>query len=135
MADNPYPWLLSGAPKTPARFRRGQWVKFKPVASINGAHTLPDGFVVAVYHPSAREADLEVESKGVKTRLEQFSPERVILVAPNGNNVPFVDGEGEVHRALWFPPEACPQLQPVTDRKEIPAARLANAHKDWQPRP
>jgi hypothetical protein len=126
-------WLTkqATAAKRSLPFRIGQWVKFKPVQPIADAHTLPDGFVVGIYRPGRAQGRITLNDKPLP---EQFSHERIVLVAPDGNNVPFFDGQ-ELHRALWFPPEACPQLQAVTNRSEIPAARLATAHPNWKPQP
>lgn len=130
------PWLFKAAagPKRTTPFRIGQWVKFKPLTSIAGAHTLPDGFVVGIYRPGREQGQASIKDKDGKpvSITPQFSHERVVVTTPEGNNLGYVAGDGSIHHALWFPPEACPQLT-AAKREDIPATRLINVHPNWKP--
>lgn len=92
-------------------FRPGQWVKFP--GDIPGAQRAKDGKVVGIYHPA--KMDLHLNAR---------IPESVTPVADyTGENI-----------GLRLNPEVL-QLEPVLDRDDLPAGRLAHTPLNWQPKP
>lgn len=135
MSTMRFPWMGQAAsgPKG-GRFRCGQWVRFRASSPIAGAHVTSDGYTVGIYRPGRAQSPVMVGDGQGKRRAPVYSHERVVVVTPSGGNLPWVDETGQVHAALWLPPEACPHLEAVTRREDIPAARIAD-NPDWQPEP
>ena len=101
--------------------RDGQWCVWN--ADVPGAHKARNGKVVGVFH-LGRRARLS-EEKSVEL------PDLVIPVNAIGEGIPAGQGLGN----LSFFPKDCRDLEPVTDKRDIPEARLKGVPDTWQPRP
>lgn len=102
-------------------FRNGQWVLFKAEPVIPGAHLTNDGRHVGIYQRGG------VDATG------QPSVDRVMVCAPDGQNLPVLLGGTAVNLSL--PPALCSDLQPLLEKRHIPAARRAVQDPNFKPRP
>jgi hypothetical protein len=100
-------------------YRNGQWVKFKN--EVPGAHTTPDGWTVGIFQ------------RGAVDGLGQAAPDRIMVCCPKGNNIAFVDDEGQVKNRT-LAPAAAVDLSPVLSTDHIPGSRLSTARDGFVPK-
>lgn len=100
--------------------RNGQWLKFKPAAPIQGAHTLADGHVVGIFN------------KGGVDGLGQAHEDQIMVVDPQGRNLPTID-DGQIKNVSVKPTDVLATLAAVENAEDIPAARRATMRDGFQP--
>src|SRR5690348_12188310 len=95
-----------------ANFRNGQWVS--TATKIEGCHCTPDGRCVGIY----RYASCDSYGNTVPEHVSFQRPEPAMLPHPvTGEDVPHHD------LGVYLPPDQCADLQPLADKKHIPAGR------------
>ena len=109
--------------------RHGQWVKFKVLINIPGAHKTDSGHYVGIFNRAGTYSQI---SHNDGTDKAVHAP-CIMLVDPDGFNVPKIV-KGEFLGNWKFDLGDVSDLQPIADRKDIPAERLKHLPDDWQPK-
>ena len=123
------------------RPRHGQWVKFKADRPLPMAHRTADGYCVGIFQRGGRRmsavAHAVAAATGEPVPAAAAGPPADVVVVVNEfgeNAIDLVRGQVAADE-IDLAPAGLTDLRPVTDRADIPAARLAHLPADWQPTP
>jgi hypothetical protein len=120
--------------------RGGQWVLFrlsdpgKVVALAEmGAHTARDGSLVGIAQPAQFTPSTTVTRANgtVEHEPPQFLPAKIVLVDPDGNNLPYLErlrgGRAQVRDvAIHQDSPSLKDLRPLTHLEDMPPGRVVN---------
>jgi hypothetical protein len=123
-------------------FRNGQWVLFdapvalaaildNPHAPFKKAHKTAGGSYVGIYCRGGSGSPITINGVAVATKTVT----RVEPVDEQGTKVRRVSDDGNHVMAAELDPHGLLNMRPLIDRNDIPAARLATYHPEWQPKP
>lgn len=102
----------------------GRWVKFD--GQLDGAHHARDGRTVGIFALTE-----SVKKNGLEVGRRPY----IAIVDKNGENLTTIIDGKLCEAKIFLDNQAIPQgLVGITDRQDIPAARLLNVPDDWQPR-
>lgn len=118
-------------PKSESRFwpRHGQWVQLD-LDGIDGAHRAKDGRAVGIFQ-RAGKVKVQVLKGGKMKDEDAHQPDRINIVDPEGFNLMTFKGGQVGHVVVLL--ESALNLQTCA-REDIPAARLATAAPNWEPK-